>query len=440
MNSKQTKRRRAVKIVSLLAVLFVLAFTVSAPVFAGVEIEGDPDVTIEAGEVIKDDVFIGGRHVLVAGTIEGDLFVSGETVTISGTVDGNLFATGTVVNLSGTVDGAAVLGAYSVVVEPGAVITRNLYFGGFNLEVQEDAVVQRSLYGGGYQIQISGQIDRHVVAGVGAFAADGTIAGDLKLEVGDPSSDVPDIYFGDPISRYEVDMLEPGLYLEDDVVGGDLDYRYSYMETDFDIDTDIDQTVSDAVSMLVSNRLRNRAGEFLAILMLGALLLYAAKDWLVRVVEEIKTNALRDTGTGLLIFLLYLPAVFVLFVAFGAVVVLGSFLTFGAFTGELIAFTGISFSALLAVFGLLVTFGAQITFSYLFGRWILEKGSQLSFENFWHHFGALALGAFLYEAVRVIPVFGFLLAVVLGMIGIGALFFVLRDRFRKEPAAAAVVE
>ena len=133
------------------------------------------------------------------------------------------------------------------------------------------------------------------------------------------------------------------------------------------------------------------------------------------------------------IFVLYLPAVFVLFVALGAVVILGSFLTFGAFTSELITFTGLGFSGVLAVFWLLATFGAQITFSYMFGRWILDKGSSLSFENYWHHFGALALGAFLYEVVRVIPVFGFVLAVVLGIIGIGAFFFVLRNKFRKEP-------
>jgi cytoskeletal protein CcmA (bactofilin family) len=433
MKSVNTKRRTAVKIVSVLAVLFVMAFAFSVPAFAGIEIEGDPDITIEADEVIEDDAFLAGQDILVEGTIIGDLFATGETVTITGTVEGNVFVSAALVQISGMVDGTVLIGSYSAEIQPGAVITRNIYFGGFSLEVQEEALIERSIYAGGYQVQLSGQVDRNVVAGAGAFAADGTIAGDLLLEVGDPDSDIPNIQFGDPIDEYEVDMLEPGLYLEDDVVGGDVDFRYTYMETDFDFDTNIDDTVSETVSFFFAQRLRRLGGEFLTVLLLGALALYVAKDWLIKAVDEIKANALRDTGTGLLIFLLYLPAVFVLFVALGAVVILGSVLTIGAFTGELIAFTGIGFTGLLAVFGLLVTFGTKIVFSYLVGRLILERGSQFDFESYWHHFGALALGAFLYMVLRMIPVIGWLMMAILAVIGTGAFFFVLRDKFRKQP-------
>ena len=435
MNSVNTKRCTAVKIISVLAVLFVLAFAFSAPAFAGIEIEGDPDITIEADEVFEDDVFLAGEDILVEGTIIGDLFAVGETITITGTVEGNVVATGTVVSISGMVDGTVLIGGYSAVIEPGAVISRNVYFGGFNLELQEEALIERSLYAGGYQMLLSGQVDRNVVAGAGAFAADGTIAGDLVLEVGDPNSQVPNVQFGEPINMYEVEMLEPGLYLEDDVVRGDVDYRFSYMYMDIDTDFDIDveRFTEDVMSFFVTEHLRRRVGDFVTILLLGALVLYLTKGWLIKAVDEIKANALRDTGAGLLVFLLYLPVVFVLFVVLGLVVALGSFLTFGTFAGELIAFTGIGFTGVLAAFGLLVTYGTKIVFSYLVGRWILDKGSQVNFESYWHHFGALALGAFLYEVLRIVPFFGWLLAVILAIIATGAFFFVLRDNFRKQP-------
>jgi cytoskeletal protein CcmA (bactofilin family) len=440
MNSMKFKRRTAVKLFGLLAIVLVFSLAFSAPVFAGTEIEGDPDVTIGADEVIDDDVFVGGRHVLVEGTINGDLFASGETVTITGTVEGNLIATGAVVTISGTVDGTALLGCYSAEIQPGAVITRSVYFGGFNLEIQPEAMVERSIYAGGYQVQIGGQVDRGVVAGVGAFAADGTIGGDVLLDVGDPDSQFPDIQFGEPFDRYEVEMLAPGLYIEDDAIGGELDYRYSQMDVNVNTDIDVEQFTDDVVSFFVTDRLRHRTGEFVTLLLLGAALLYFGMGWLSKAVDEVKANSLRDTGVGLAIFVLFLPAILILGLALVAVVVLGSFLTFGTFTGTLMSLGWLSFSGLMAVFGLLVSYGTKIVLGYLVGRWILEKTSENGFENYWRHFAALALGVFIYEVLRAVPVFGWLLAVIVIVIGTGAIFFVLRDKFRKAPTEAAVGE
>jgi cytoskeletal protein CcmA (bactofilin family) len=438
MNSVKPKRHTAVKLLGLMVVVLIFSLAFSAPVFAGTEIEGDPDVTIGADEIIQDDVFVSGRHVLVEGIIEGDLFASGETVTITGTVDGNLFAAGAAVYITGTVDGAVMLGCYTAEIQPGAVITRNIYFGGFNLDIQPEAVVERSIYAGGYQAQIGGQVNRNVIAGLGAFAADGSIAGDVLLDVGRPSSEVPQVYLGEPFEDYEVEMLDPGMQIADGVIEGELDYRYSDVSVDVDTDVNVDEFTSDAVSFFVTQRLRQRTGEFVALLLLGAALIYFGKDWLTKAVTEVKTNALRDSGVGLLIFFLFLPVVFVLFMALILLVVMGSFITLGSFTGTLMSFSGLLFSGLMLVFGLLVGYGTKIVLGYLVGRWILEKSSENGFENYWRHFGALALGLFLYEVLRVVPVFGWLVATIVIVIGTGALFFVLRNAFQHKPTEAVV--
>ena len=429
MKSNKNNWRKAAKAFGVFALMLVLVFAFSTVAFAGIGIEGDPDVTIDADRVIKDDVFVSGRDILVEGTIEGDLFATGETVTITGVVEGNVFAGGSAVYISGTVDGAAVIAAYTAHIEEDAVLTRNIYFGGFNLELEENALVERSIYAGGYQVQIDGKVDRNVVAGAAAFVVDGHIAGDVYLEVGDPDSRIPTIHIDEPYDNYEVDTLRPGMYVEEGSIGGELDYRYSYMETDFDLNFDIENTFSDTISFFVAQRFRRLGGEFVAILILGALMLYFAKDTVLNAVEEIKVNALADTGWGALVFLLYIPVVIVLIFVLIALIILGSILTLGAFTGELMAISGLTFAGILTAFGLLVSFGTKIVFSYLVGRWILDKGSQLSFESYWNHFGALALGAFLFAVIRIVPVLGWLVMVVFAVIGTGAFFVLLRNRF-----------
>jgi cytoskeletal protein CcmA (bactofilin family) len=430
MKSRNTNWRKAAKAFSIFTLLLVLIFSFSSVAFAGISIEGDPDITIDADRVIEDDLFLVGRDILVAGTIKGDLFVSGETVSITGTVEGNLFTTGGEINISGKIDGAVVVaGGYSAILQNGAMVTRNIYFSGYNLEIQENTTVQRSIYAAGYQVQIDGQVDRNVIAGTGAFVLTGSVAGDVLLEVGHPSSSIPNFYIGQP---YQVDQIKPGMYLDEDLIGGELDYHYSYFESDFDFDFDIDQFTTEAASFIFAQQFRRRAGEFLAIVFLGALLLYWRKETVAKAVEEIKSNALRDTGAGLLIFLLYIPAVLVLFLAMTMIVVVGSVLTLGGFTSQLISFTGLTFTGILAVFGLLVTFGTKIVFSYLVGRWVLSKGSQTSTDNYWMHFGALALGAFFYELVRVVPILGWLFVAIVATIGIGAFFFMLLDKLNTK--------
>jgi cytoskeletal protein CcmA (bactofilin family) len=432
MKSPKNNWRKAAKAFGVFALMIVLVFSFSSVAFAGIEIEGDPDVTIEADRIIKDDVFVSGRDILVEGTIEGDLFASGETVTITGVVEGNVFAAAAAVYISGTIDGTTAVAAYTAYIQEGAVLTRNIYFGGFNLELEENSLVERSIYAGSYQVQIGGKVDRNVIAGSAAFVVDGHIAGDAYLEVGDPDSRIPTIHIDESYDQYEVDTLRPGLYVEEGSIGGDLDYRYSYMETDLDINFSFDETVSDTFAFFFAQRFRRLGGEFVAILLLGALALYFAKDHIFNAVEEIKTNAVADTFWGLLVFLLYIPVVIVLIFVLIALVILGSMLTLGAFTGELLAIGGLVFAGLQTAFGLLVSYGTKIVFSYLIGRWILDKGSQLSFESFWNHFAALALGAFLFEVIRIVPVLGWLVMAIFTVIGIGAFFVLVRNRLTRK--------
>ena len=189
---KPTQKKFSVMLLAALSLALVLAVSFTPAALAGEFIEGGPDATLEEGEVIEDDLFISGDDVLVAGVVEGDLFAAGQDVVISGEVYGNVYAAGQTVTISGKVDGAVMLGGYSLVLEDGAEIGRNVYFGGFSLEAEDESLIGRSIYGGGYQLILAGEVMRDVTAGLGALEVTGPVGGDLKAEVGDRTDS--DIY------------------------------------------------------------------------------------------------------------------------------------------------------------------------------------------------------------------------------------------------------
>jgi hypothetical protein len=52
-------------------------------------------------------------------------------------------------------------------------------------------------------------------------------------------------------------------------------------------------------------------------------------------------------------------------------------------------------------------------------------------------FWSLALGAFIYEVLRIIPFLGWLIGVLVTLVGLGAIYFVVREIMRPAPVVAA---
>lgn len=421
-------------IVFALTLLLTLAITPAA--HAGEVIEGRPDAVLEEGETVEDDLFITGNQVLVAGTVEGDLFATGEEIVISGDVYGNVFAAGTSVTVSGTVDGALLFGGYDLTLEDGATIRRNVYFGGFSFQAMSDSLVNRSIYGGGYQMILDGTVAHDITAGLGALKLSGPVGGDVNIEIGEPTTK-PDVNVivgpGTPV----VKVLDPGYEVEESLVDGDLNIKVTRIETDFNYVPDF--TIDPAY--LALQQMRRRFGEFVALMLVGMLGLWLMKDTLLKAVQEVKSNVGMDTVWGIVVYLLYIPVVLVVIFVLVMLTILVSILTLGSLTGEMITLGSFTFFGLTGLFGIIAGLVTKVIISYLVGRWLLEKASQLSFANYWHHVGALAIGVFLYEVLRAIPLAGFMVMLLVVVIGTGALFVLAKNALQKKgPAQPSEVE
>ena len=410
------------------ALTLILAVTITPAAHAGEYIEGDPDATLPEGEVVDDDLFIAGQDVLVAGVVEGDLFAAGQDVVISGEVYGNVYAAGETVTISGFVDGAVMLGGYSLVLEDGAEIARNVYFGAFSLEAEPESQIGRSVYGGAYQLILNGEVVRDVTAGLAALEISGPVGGDVRAEVGEPTN-------GEFVIRYwsvdmpQIDVIDTGYRVDEDMVAGEVDVTVNQIDTDIEIP----EFRFDPGYFLMQS-FRRRTGEFLGLLLVGALALWLMKDLLLKAVAEVRSNAAVDGLWGLRIYFLLVPFFFTLFIVLGMIVVFFSLLTLGGLTGELISVSSLLFLALTTAFGLLTSLGAKIVVAYLVGRWLVDLVSKVSFEEYWQHFVALATGLFLYELLRVIPFFGWFVQAIVVLIGVGAFFVLIKNVLRRNPA------
>ena len=466
MKTQKNNWKKASRLLMVFAFTLLLAFTITPAAHAGEYIEGNPDAILEEGEVVEDDLFIGGNDVLVAGVVEGDLFAGGQNVIISGEVYGNVFAAGNAVTVSGQIDGALFIAGYALTLEDSATIGRNVYVGGFSLDAQPESFIGRSIYGGAYQMLLNGTVERDANSLSAGFNGerlrwlskiehrkdqgaeirtqwlttnrlDYKLSEDLRL-LGEPDSNV-NVYMpywstGMP----SITILNPGYTVDEALVEGEVNITVTPIDTTVKVDT---PKVNIDPSFFILQHLRRRAGEFIALLLVGALGLWLMKDTLMNAVTEVKQNAGMDTVWGLLVYVLYVPVVMVLFFVLLMVTILISLLTLGSLTGELIAVSSLSFAGILTLFGILTGLATKIVIGYLVGRWLLDKMSSLSYESYWHHFAALALGVFLYEVLRAIPLFGFFVMLVVVVIGTGALLVLIKNRFQKsEPTAPAEIE
>jgi len=411
-------------------------------------------VVIDAGEVIDDDLFVTAERIEMNGVVKGDLFAFGQDVVINGTVEGSLFTGAQTAQINGQVDGSLYSGGYLLTVGPEASIGRNLYLGGYSLETQSGSTVGRSLYAGAYQALLSGEVARDVRAGLAALELNGAVNGDLYVELGEGDSSSSNFIRGLNPELPEVQEVTPGIHFGPDAtVKGSLWYEGRVEqalpaaavggEVTFATPTPPERPerqFEPARTGGFANAFRNfseRAGEFIALLIVGGLLLRFWPNQVRRVSDAAQERPLPSTGWGLLVTLAFFVGVPLAAIALFALALLGGLITFGNLFSVILSVGG-------AALGLTVTGGlfvlglvTKVIVGYLVGRLILSRLAPQSLTGRWGDLAALATGGFVYEVLRAVPFgFGWLVGVIVTLIGVGAIYFVVREALRR-PAAPA---
>jgi hypothetical protein len=441
------------RVVIAALLVMAVALPLATPAQAGTGIEGDPDAIVREGVTIDDDLFITGRLVQIDGTVLGDVFAAGQEVVVNGDIEGNLFVGSQTIVVDGTVNGTVfagaqlitvggqiadnlVAGSYSTELTEEAGVGGSIYFGGFNLSTGEATQIGRSIYAGAYQLDLDGQVARDVTASLGAFQLNGSVGRNVLLELNETregsSVDPNDFTYYVPGN---IIVLPEGIAQGPDaVIAGTFDYSINrYRAPQLPSGQEIGDDLAGAI---VGNWARTRVAEFMALLILGALLFYLVPKPADEAVEEMRQRPLANLGWGLLVAILTPLAFLISLLLLIALAVVLGFVTLGGLVGTILSIGGFGLALLWAAFGLLFWMVSKIIFAYLIGHSLFARINPETLEGRWAALIVLLVGLLLYELVRAIPLLGGLLALFVILIGVGAIYQVLRTRWlaSRQPA------
>lgn len=452
-------------ILSLFLVLVLLLGTTGTASAA----EIIPGEIITAETTIDDDALIGGTTVIVDGTINGNLVAGGETVTLNGTVNGdailmartvivsqsaringNLFLGAQTAEISGLVSGSLFSGSAAVELRSGAQITGNVYSGSYSFESLPQTSIGRDLFVGAYQVKLAGDLARNLKAGGAAFDLNGTIGGDVNIQMGNAlESENSSPMWWNFAGQYNLpEPSQLGLRIGPDAeIKGTLNYT-STVPVEIEnqpgggvvystpipeqVQTDYQRPVKTTPPAL--NWLWTLTRHLFTGLILGALALWLAPRLLKRSADLAGSKTLPALGIGFVAVVLSVPVVLIAIGVVLALALLFGLVTLGGLAG-LILWVGMTLITVAVVaFTVLAVYGSKLIVSYLVGKLLFEKVFKAENTSVWVQF---FVGIFVVTLLIAIPFIGWLIGLLVMLIGLGAVWYLLR---RQPVVETAVVQ
>ncbi len=347
-------------------------------------------INVETGDnlVINDDIiddsyFLSGNAV-IKGNVLGDLYIFGGSILIDGNIFEDLVVIGGKVQVNGNVSGdLRVIGGQVSVF---GNIGDDLVTAGGQVDIAKDSVVDGSILAGAGILTIDGQVKGELRGVFGMLFLNGTIFDDVTVTI-------EDSIIIDENAEIYGDLNYSGLIeasIPENAVKGEINFNEFQRES----------IMEDINGLFLLQKLLS----FIAAIILMILIVIFMPRSLVKAGDLTKENILRSFGVGLLTLIAGL---------------MGSIILMVTVVGIPIAI--ILFSILLIVYYLAKVFVAAWLTSYIFD--FKKKKIWVRFRYFlW-----LALSLFVYYILGVIPMIGWILNLVLFIIGVGSLLLVVLE-------------
>ena len=141
--------------------------------------QSSPIVTIQSGEVISRDKFVGGQIIRNEGLVKGDLFFWGQNIMSKGTIEGDALGMGQDINLSGDVIGN--VRAVGSTVTLSNMIGKNVNIFGGVLNITRESTIGGNLIACGGRININGNVKGYTWIAGGSITLNGEFFGDVDI-------------------------------------------------------------------------------------------------------------------------------------------------------------------------------------------------------------------------------------------------------------------
>jgi cytoskeletal protein CcmA (bactofilin family) len=441
--------------VFILAAFLVLTFMTPAQAFDG---RSGDRVVIGSEEVVNDDLYVSAQEFVLDGTVNGDVIAFGQTVTINGTVDGDLMSAAQTVVVNGEVTGAIRMAGSVLFAGEEASIGGDIVSAGYSLEVQQGSTIGQDLVFAGAQILLAGDVARNVQVGTSAFELRGNVGGDVKADVADAAQGQagppPTLFM--PQSSVPAPNVPPGLTIDPSArIEGDLEYTQSM---DLTIPAGVvggevtrtapasgggtaarEETTAQKIGKWALSFVRNS----ITLILIGLLLLWLFPAFVSGLSAYLQTKPLPTLGWGVVAWIGFFFALFVVI----CVTILGGILfgvlTLGQLTGTVIWLGILTVFGLIVGFVLVTSFVAKVVFGAALGKSILARlNPPLAEHRYWPMVvGVLVtVGVIALLSFPLIPgVLGGLLNFAVVLLGLGALWLWGRERMVRKTALSTQV-
>ncbi|MDO9086533.1 MAG: polymer-forming cytoskeletal protein [Anaerolineaceae bacterium] len=410
---------------------------------------------------IFDDLYLQGNEVTVAGKVHGMLFVIGEKIVIessaqidndifllgrniqieqNATLSGNLFVGGQNVVVRAPVDRNLAVASATLELSPNANIGRNLFFAGFHIIQLKVSSIQENLYAGCYQISINGTVEKNLRVSAVSVEINGDVKGNAEVAI-DASGDDEGIRIWLPyMQQFKIpDLLPIGLQVGDQArIEGQLIYTSAKSLEENLRNLPIGgvvENISNPETMqkdgkdkvVIKNpfvlRLIRMLRQLVGFLLFAIIGWKYGKRYISEASEYAINKPLNSLGVGFISVLVVNLGALVFFFLIILVSVLLLIFTLNQL-GNSLFFLGLAVIVLsLLLFGIIATYISKFVLAYWAGGWVLNK-FQYTKEN--KDVWGLLVGIFLYLILNVIPIFGWILGVLVTLIGLGAIWFTLQ--------------
>ncbi len=343
------------------------------------------------GEVIENDVVMGGDTIDLDGEVDGDVFAAGGDTTIDGAITGSLFAFARTVTINGQVDGSLYVIAVRLILGPDAKIGHNVHFIGVDLVMEEGATIGRDLAAISLSARIEGEVARESRLLIGALQIVRLLMDKLNIAVTGRSFS-------------EINPFRAPAQLTATPAGG----HFSLLAQDEAGDAETASSVSPYWDFL------RRLGGFMIV---GLLLIWLAPAHLDGWSQQLRRRPVLSFGIGIVVFILGFVG-FILLLVLAIAVALAFFsLTFINLGYMLLGLTVAAIGLGFTIFLLFVVFISKVVVAYMAGRMILGRLLPRALR---YRVWPLLLGVVLYMLLNAIPYVGWAVSMIVTLLGLGA--------------------
>jgi len=363
-----------------LGLAVLLSFFLVSPVQAKIISKEKGTVTVAAGEVINDDLFIGAESVDIAGTVNGDIYVGAGTVNFSGRVSGDL-----------------VVGAGIVVIDK-AIIGDSLIVGAGTVTIDDQTRIGGSLLAGTGTLDNQARVGRNVMVGAGTTKLNNTVGGEVRLGTGTLSLGPKTVINGDLTYASEEEISQD----EKAVIRGEVSKHQTPQFKQWDR-----QAMREKMAKVwFAAKLGMTAMSFFGTLLVGLVMLWLMGKPTQAISEKIQGSLLASLGWGLVLLFVAPPALMLLmFTVIGAPLAL--------------------------IFGLLLVIDLYL--AKIFAA--LALGKVISRNFGWKKLTAPAIffvGLVVYYLLRLIPVVGMFVRLLALLAGLGGVWLYKKQLLAKK--------